>query len=90
MPQATSGPQPLYLTIMLVDDRGVVGRQGVEDGRGYGLVTYSVKDAEKVLPMARGSRSEGAARATAAKLRMTWNSMTTEARGQQRYEAEWS
>lgn len=53
----------------------------VENGRGYGLVTYCVKDAEKVLPMARGSTSEGAARATAAKLRMTWNSMTTEARG---------
>ena len=27
MPQATSGPQPLYLIIMSVDDCGVVERQ---------------------------------------------------------------
>lgn len=39
------------------------------------LVTDRVKEAAKVL---RGARSEGAARATAAKLRITWTSMMIE------------
>ncbi|KAL8890056.1 MAG: hypothetical protein Q9215_002737 [Flavoplaca cf. flavocitrina] len=68
-PQATEAPQPLYL-----NTRSVGGRR-VEKMDGYVLVTDRVKEAEKVSPTARRSGTEGAARATAAKLRITWKSM---------------
>lgn len=42
---------------------------------GYVFLTDRVKEAEKVSPTARRSGTEGAARATAAKLRITWKSM---------------